>query len=133
VFSEWRISDLQKFAPAAIAGTFSQLMNVAEAVARVTHAVIPLAWDPSELLSAEDRELLWSSFAVPVFEQYLGPDNVLLASECQAHCSLHVTPAYVGPVALGQCACGSAVPRLPQEWCAVGRSAAAKREYALAG
>jgi hypothetical protein len=41
-------------------------------------------------LSQADRELFWRSYRVPVFEQYLGPQNELVAEECEAHDGLHV-------------------------------------------
>lgn len=114
----------KQFAPAVIAGTFRQLCDAAKVGSRVTHAIIPLAWDPSELLTAEQREILWDAFGVPIFEQYLGPGNVLLASECDAHAGLHVTDAYAGPAATRPaCACGRSTARLPAGWTGIARPA----------
>jgi hypothetical protein len=114
----------KEFAPAVIAGTFRQLCDAAELGSRVTHAIIPLAWDPSELLGAGQREFLWDAFGVPIFEQYLGPGNVLLASECDAHAGLHVTDDYAGPTATRPaCACGRSTARLPAGWTGIARPA----------
>ena len=41
-------------------------------------------------LTEADRELFWKSFRVPVFEQFLGLSNELVAEECEAHDGLHV-------------------------------------------
>ncbi len=41
-------------------------------------------------LTEADRELFWKSFRVPVFEQFLGLSNDLVAEECEAHEGLHV-------------------------------------------
>jgi hypothetical protein len=121
VFQEGWSPAAEKFAPAAIAAPFDDLLALADAGVRISHAVIPLAWDPSNFLTAEQRETLWQAFGAPIFEQYLGPRNVLLASECEAHQSLHVTPAYTGPVSRCKCPCGSNVRRLPQGWSGVGQ------------
>jgi hypothetical protein len=42
------------------------------------------------ILTEADRELFWKSFRVPVFEQFLGLSNELVAGECEAHDGLHV-------------------------------------------
>ena len=121
VFPEGWSQEVEKFAPAAIAAPFDVLVQLADAGVTITHAVIPLAWDPSTFLTEEQRETLWQAFGAPIFEQYLGANNVLLASECEAHSSLHVTPAYTGPVSRCKCPCGSNVRRLPPGWSGVGR------------
>jgi hypothetical protein len=41
-------------------------------------------------LSQADRDVFWKSYRVPVFEQFLGPQNELVAEECEAHDGLHV-------------------------------------------
>ena len=41
-------------------------------------------------LTEADRDLFWKSFRVPVFEQFLGLSNELIAEECEAHDGLHV-------------------------------------------
>ena len=60
-----------------------------------------------------DRKLFWGAFGVPVFEQYLGLRNELLAAECDAHCGLHVVWGCddfdLNP---DMCACGNGAPRL---------------------
>lgn len=41
-------------------------------------------------LTADDRDLCWHCFQVPVFEQWLGLANEVLAEECEAHNALHI-------------------------------------------
>lgn len=113
----------RKYAPASVAGTFNQLASLAEEGIQLTHAVICLSWKREALLTARQRAFLWNAFGVPVFEQYLGPGNVLLAFECNAHAALHATPAYTGPTfARFRCPCGTALPT-----CFAPRRAAAAR------
>ena len=62
------------------------------------------------------RDLLWNTFGVPVFEQYLGPNLELLAFECEAHDGLHLANAGVHDPGCALrtelCACGNPTPRL---------------------
>lgn len=99
-----------KFSPEAVAGTFSQLLTLSREGISLTHAVICLSWDRHALLSGAQRDLLWEAFGVPIFEQYLGPANVLWAYECEAHGGLHTTPAYPGPALDSHCLCKARRP-----------------------
>jgi hypothetical protein len=116
----------KKFAPAAVAGTFDQLLALADKGGQFTHAVINLAWHRDDLLTQHQSDQLWDAFGVPIFEQYLGPGNVLLAYECEAHGDFHATPAYTGPILKGRpCACGNDLPT-----CTVDREALVLRATA---
>jgi phenylacetate-CoA ligase len=42
------------------------------------------------VLSESDRDLLWDAFGVPVYEQFLGLGNELLAQDCDVHEGLHI-------------------------------------------
>ena len=69
-------------------------------------------------------------FAVPVFEQIIGPDGELLAAECEAHDGLHIEVAGLPwegyRLELAACGCGRKTPRLtPAEPAERVRSAAA--------
>ena len=66
-------------------------------------------------LSDDDRDMFWEAFGVPVFEQYLGRGNELLAVECDAHTGLHLVGDFEN-LNRGRkgCACGSPNPRLPR-------------------
>ena len=116
----------KKFAPAAVAGTFDQLLALAHDGSQFTHAIISLAWQRDDLLTRHQSDFLWEAFGVPIFEQYLGPGNVLLAYECEAHGDFHATPAYTGPILKGRrCACGIDLPT-----CSVNREALVLRATA---
>jgi hypothetical protein len=107
VFPNGWDNEVARFSPGAIAGTFDQLLAAADAGVQLTHAVVCLSWDIDNLLTDAQRDRLWEAFGVPVFEQILGPDNVLLANECDAHAGLHLTPAHAGMRAdVARCACG---------------------------
>ena len=105
VFSQGWDHSVERFAPAAVAGTFEQLLGLVRCRLNLTHAVICLSWTYDGLLSAAQRDLLWTGLGVPIFEQFLGPGNVLLAYECEAHGGLHTTSAYTGPTVDGFCEC----------------------------
>jgi hypothetical protein len=85
-------------------------------IPELTHALIVLARPGDELLTAAQREKLWTAFRVPVFQQIVNGRGVLLAAECEAHDGLHIESAQV--VAIGQsldrakCGCGRTTPRL---------------------
>ena len=72
------------------------------------------------LTSLEDlpithRDLLWRAFGVPVFEQLLGSDGAVIASECEVHDGLHLhraEPHLHGEIVREHCACGSEAPRV---------------------
>ena len=72
VFPDGWNNTARKFSPASVAGTFDQLRSLAEEGVQLTHAVICLSWRWENLLTASERQYLWSAFGVPVFEQYLG-------------------------------------------------------------
>lgn len=103
-----------RYAPEAAAGTREQLLHVD---AKLTRAVVVLARPGDVLLTSSDRDVLWRRFRVPVFEQIIGREGVLLAAECEAHDGLHVegaagdwTSAY--RMEISPCACGKKAPRL---------------------
>jgi len=103
----------ERFCPTSIAGPAEQLRKLALRNIRLEHAVIAFTYEGESGLSHQDREMFWSAFGVPVFEQYLGAGNELLATECDAHSGLHVvTGCDHLPVEREVCACGSMTPRL---------------------
>jgi hypothetical protein len=106
------------FAPASLAGTLDQLMELAGGLKppTLTHALIVLTRMGDPILSAADRERLWRAFRVPLFEQIIGSRGELLAAECEAHDGLHIETADLAwaghAIETAQCACGRATPRL---------------------
>jgi len=104
-----------RFSPACVAGPLDQLLQVAQAGWRVEHSIVVFTYAGQREFSAQDRESFWITFEVPVFEQYLGPDNELLASECDAHSGLHIVNGYEDlDLEHEVCACGNRAPRLPR-------------------
>jgi hypothetical protein len=59
---------------------------------RLEHALLSFAGSGAGYLTPEDRDLLWGAFHVPVFEQYLDWDGHVMATECEAHEGLHISP-----------------------------------------
>ena len=113
VFPEGWTERARRFRPLGLAGSLEQLRAIAAEGWPLEQAVIILSRADTTEPSAEDRELLWSAFGVPVFEQYLDPRNRLLATECDAHAGLHVVRGCEHlDLEHEVCPCGSAVPRL---------------------
>lgn len=107
-------SETARYAPAAAAGRRDQLLAL-DAGVRFTHAVIALARPGEALLTSEERDLLWQRFRVPVFEQIVGSEGELLASECEAHDGLHVESPreWIGyRTDEAPCGCGKTTARL---------------------
>jgi len=115
VFDSGWTEDVERFAPASIAGPVEELRRVAELGFELRHSVIVLTGSNRQGLSDDDRQFLWESFGVPVFEQQIGPDNELLATECDAHEGLHVAGEFPKLKRdKHSCACGNPAPRLPR-------------------
>jgi len=120
VFADGWSAGAQRFRPAVIGAAWDDL------------AALVRAWDPGWPMPARAivafrcagkpaappalRDLLWNTFGVPVFEQYLGPNLELLAFECEAHDGLHLANAGVHDPGCALrtelCACGNPTPRL---------------------
>jgi hypothetical protein len=105
------------FAPAALAGTFEQLCSLdRQCLPSLTHALIVLGRPGADRLTEADRDRLWDTFRVPVFEQIIGKSGELLAAECEAHDGLHVESSRL-PLAndyldASPCPCGRKSPRI---------------------
>ncbi len=115
-FPGW-CAEAAEWQPAAIAGTWSSIEPLLDLkIESLTHAVIILSRPGEELLTASKRQRVWSAFGVPVFEQIIGKNGVLLAAECQAHEGLHIESARFSPGAesleTAVCGCGRTGPRL---------------------
>ena len=69
-----------------------------------------------DLLAMERRQRLWKAFRVPIFEQIIGANGVLLAAECEAHAGLHIESARFDLssrlIETAPCGCGRPGPRL---------------------
>jgi hypothetical protein len=102
-----------RFSRVSVAGPLEQVLRVARSGWRVEHSIVVFTY-PGELgLSARERESFWKAFEVPLFEQYLGHNSELLATECDAHAGLHVVNGYEDlDLEHEVCACGNRAPRL---------------------
>ena len=103
------------FRPSAIAAPLQYLRRLAAQAGSLIlgHAIIAFTDSATLGVSDSDRDLLWQAFGVPVFEQYLGSHNELLAAECEAHAGLHVVSGCGHlPLDHTRCACGNASPRV---------------------
>jgi hypothetical protein len=113
VFPHGWNEEAAKFEPSSIAGPLEQLRRLTKLDVRLRHALIIFTYGGEAGLSDDDRDIFWEAFGVPVFEQYLGRDNELLAVECDAHTGLHLVGDFE-KLNRGRkaCACGSPNPRL---------------------
>ncbi|SRR5258708_6169938 len=103
------------FNPSSIAGTTEQLRRLTGFGIQLRHSLIALTYEGDAGLSDDDRDLFWDSFGVPAFEEHLGPDNELLAIECEAHAGLHVTGDFdYLHLDRNSCVCGNPAPRFPK-------------------
>jgi hypothetical protein len=105
------------YRPQAIAGRWARLESLLTVkLESLTHAVIVLARVGDDLLTMERRQRLWTAFRVPVFEQIIGANGVLLAAECEAHAGLHIESARFDLssrlIETAPCGCGRPGPRL---------------------
>ena len=105
------------YAPASIVGTWPQLEALLpEKIPSLGYSLIVVAQPEDPLLTFAQRRKLWSTFAVPVFQQIVGPKGLLLAAECEAHDGLHIESpklALAGrAVEWAVCGCGRSTPRL---------------------
>ena len=115
VFPDGWTQETARFSPQSIAGRLAQIETL-EGIARPTHALIILRepWEPG--LTSSDRDRLWRAFRVPLFEQIIAEDGVLLAAECEAHNGLHIESRRFAAgdheIDRAPCGCGKTSPRL---------------------
>jgi len=91
------IEQIRQFGPEAIAAPVRVLKRLAASASyqgrsvfpSLTRAVVAFTGVEHGTLSSADRNALWQTFKVPIFEQCLAPDGSLLAWECEAHEGLH--------------------------------------------
>jgi len=111
--------DAERFQPQSIAARLPQLHALAGAVS-LTHALIIMRRPGEPHLTESQRTSLWKGFRVPIFEQIVDQDGMLLAFECEAHDGLHIESTRFSRQDHGNqyvvykhpCACGRVVPRL---------------------
>ena len=98
-FTPKRWFELEAYRPRALAGETADLERLLEQVqfgmldlTSIDRAVLVLTRYRARPMSDVSRVTLWQGFGVPTFELYLGPDNSLLAAECEAHEGWHLQP-----------------------------------------
>ncbi|MBL8228178.1 MAG: hypothetical protein JNL98_06860 [Bryobacterales bacterium] len=96
-FSHQPFDEIAEYQPESLAGALSRLCRLAELVLErrielpsVRHAVIAFTGLRHGCLKNAHRELLWRAFQVPVYEQFRGFGQELLAWECEAREGLHI-------------------------------------------
>lgn len=96
-FPRDRWAELQAFRPQVLVGPAADLLELATIaktemmdVSSVDHALFVLTTCGDEPLSDVSRVVLWQTFGVPVYELFVGRDNKVLASECEAHEGWHI-------------------------------------------
>jgi hypothetical protein len=94
-----RVQNLRLFAPNVVVGSAAELQRLAEHAVSgsldtspIDHAVVVITHCGTKPLTDLVRVILWQAFGVPIFELYLGLDNGLLCSECEAHEGWHLAP-----------------------------------------
>jgi hypothetical protein len=118
VFANGWSKEALNFAPAAIAATPAQLDALRSTpVPSLKNAIIALVRPGDPNLTEDDRERLWRTFRVPVFEQRIDESCALLAAECEAHDGLHIEAPGLAPregeiLETAPCGCGKTTPRL---------------------
>ena len=85
-------AELTEFGPGSLAAAAHRLMPLAMSRSRpkLTHSIVAFVGPEFGALTPEDRDLLWTCFGVPVYEQLRGLGRELLAAECDAHEGLHI-------------------------------------------
>jgi hypothetical protein len=116
VFENGWSEEVANFYPAAIAATPAQLQALPP-IPSLRNAIIALVRPGEPRLSEDDRERLWRTFRVPVFEQRIDESCALLAAECEAHDGLHIEVSDLPPadgevLETAPCGCGRTTPRL---------------------
>jgi hypothetical protein len=85
-------TELAEFKAGSIAAAPHRLISlgVARSRPKLTHSIVAFVGPEFGALTPEDRDLLWTCFGVPVYEQLRGLGRELLAAECDAHEGLHI-------------------------------------------
>ena len=129
------VDELSSSGVATVAAPFPILRTIDVAAWTPEFPMIVLSTYDRGLLAPEDRDFIWNTFGVPVFEYLLDSQGRLVARECEAHEGLHLAADIEnlpGIIVDEACACGKsssrllglediieksiAVSALPQEW-----------------
>lgn len=121
-FSAAEMSFLRAWAPAVVVTPLGLALSLADQKRRgqfnlpsLNTAIVVLTSVNDSPLGDHHRDLLWSAFGVPIFEQVRGADGAIVARECEVHDGLHIVDAAHKPdgeIISDHCACGLETPRL---------------------
>jgi hypothetical protein len=92
----------------------------------IMRAIDPACWTPeypfivlstneTGFMSDEDRNYIWETFGMPVFEYLVDTSGRILARECEAHDGLHIEGEFGCEelqITSEACACGRPGPRV---------------------
>ena len=109
------VEELSSAAVATVAAPFPVLRTIDVAAWTPEFPVIVLSTYDRGLLAQEDRDFIWNTFGVPVFEYLLDSQGRLVARECEAHEGLHLADDIEnlpGIIVDEACACGKSSSRL---------------------
>lgn len=92
------LEKLEQYNPDCLAGSLGQLLFLASlrcsktvTLGSLRHSLVVIFQTEQPWLAREDRDDLWAAFGLPVYEQIYSVTG-LLATECEAHDGLHITP-----------------------------------------
>jgi hypothetical protein len=121
-FTSAEMSFVRAWAPAMLVLPLGLALSLADQKRRglfglpsLNTAIVVLTSTGDSPLGDHHRDLLWSAFGVPIFEQLRGGDGAVVARECEVHDGLHIvdsTNQLHGEIISDPCACGSETPRL---------------------
>lgn len=121
-FSPAEMSFLREWAPAVLVAPLALTLSLADQKRRglfnlpsLNTAIVVLTSLGDSPCGDHHRDLLWSAFAVPVFEQLRNPGGLVIARECEVHDGLHIVDEAHKPdgeIITDHCACGLETPRL---------------------
>jgi len=137
-FTSAELSAIEIFGPESIAFPLPIALNYAtqrlagaNILPSLRCAVVVLSslHTPGGPMTDDHRDLLWRAFGLPVFEQLLGLDGLVIASECEVHDGFHAELVSVrvesdeivvagqatgcsAEIVTGHCDCGLETPRL---------------------
>jgi hypothetical protein len=122
-FPEWSVRQLEMSRPETLAGSYRDLILVAELGDRgilqlppLTRPLLVLSRAEEGPLTSVQQESLWRHLRMPFYEQLRDECGKLLAYDCDAHEGFHVVSHAVAEYAIeayhGPCPCGSRIGRV---------------------
>ncbi len=108
------VSELTSLNVQSVAASMQTIRSIDPRVWNPEYPIVVLSEQDCDLLSATDRDYIWNTFGVPVFEYLLAASGRIIARECEAHDGMHVE-GDVGPgfaITDELCACGRSGSRV---------------------